>query len=136
MPTSIAALASSPGLTTARLERAKLEEKPGDLAAARADYDQVLAEGPWLVDGLVGRARLELEAATIAAADPRSQRGAGAAAGARRRLAAAGTAYRRAGDMQAAASDYGKAIKLRPEEANVYLARASALSSSATIRRP
>ena len=42
-------------------------------------------------------------------------------------LALRGTAYRRDGAMQPAASDFGKAIELRPEAANVYLARASAL---------
>ncbi len=57
-----AALEISPGLTNARLERAKIEEKLGDVAAARADYDQVLAEGPWIVDALVGRARLDIAA--------------------------------------------------------------------------
>ena len=50
-----------PRLTTARLERAKIEEKQGDTAAARADFDQALTEGPWIVDALVGRARLDME---------------------------------------------------------------------------
>ena len=40
-----AALAIEPRLTTARLQRAKLAEKTGDLASAKADYDQALAEG-------------------------------------------------------------------------------------------
>src|SRR5262245_33101357 len=44
------ALDMNPGLTNARLERAKLQEKLGDLPAARADYDRVLVEGPWIVD--------------------------------------------------------------------------------------
>ena len=41
-----AALEIVPGLTNARLERAKVEDKLGDTTAARADLDQVLAEGP------------------------------------------------------------------------------------------
>ena len=109
-----AALALVPGLTNARLERAKIEEKQGDTAAARADLDQVLTEGPWIVEALVRRARLEMAAGENQAAindltealklrPERSDTWSSRAA-----------AHRSAGNPRAAAEDYGEAIRLRP----------------------